>query len=705
MRSFSVAAISASYILSLARGFVLQQSASSCSKLNSFYDKSLGITIYNATLIPRGGLNVSNVFNSVSFCQIVASVAYANSDTLNFQLWLPEETIYEGRFMAVGGGGMAGTVDTSNMIQQLNKGFAVAGGDSGHRAADNNNGGGAPGVYLPYLHDVNQVKAWIHNAISILTQPAKSLVEQYYGAPARYSYYDGCSTGGAQGFALAQFYPDLFDGIYAGSPGNWYSHLALSFLWNGLKTQNTSYLNQDLLNYITDAVLDGGDRLIENPLLCNFDMNKLACDTSTTDTSTCLTPSQLTAAKAIYAGPTSSINGAQLYPGFSFGSETEWALQEQTLSNAFSIPILQNLVYNNLNYDYNTFNFGSDVKDVDLKAGVLIDEITTDLTAFKKAGGKMLVTQGWADPYNAAIWPIQHMQDIQNFFKGSDISDFFNLFMVPGGGHCGAASNYPNVPATYHVVDRLIHTVKSRKLCPWPQTASFVPGGDENSWADYVYYCNDATQEETLGIPKGWEDGEGDVWALDTTKAWPQWNNQRTGRARLNDPYPPPPRTYLDDRLLKAHLSLVQKTPDSPEHLYHRVLNSLLHILFTSKSGYWVIRESLTPSFRSRFIVLQLFPLLDDDGVFHEHMFLLTECRRLGEPWELVEQHLENVCRNNDGHTKNFFAMIQIGLQVRFYRYENRTFEKISDVLDLVGDAMAVMERANYIKTHPVPVV
>ena len=115
-------------------------------------------------------------------------------------------------------------------------------GDSGHLASLNNNGGGAPGVYLPYLHDQNQVEAWIHNAISLFTPAAKSLVSLFYGKAASYSYYDGCSTGGAQGFALAQYHPNLFDGIIAGSPGNWYSHLALSFLWNGLKTQVCSPL-------------------------------------------------------------------------------------------------------------------------------------------------------------------------------------------------------------------------------------------------------------------------------------------------------------------------------------------------------------------------------------------------------------------------------------------------------------------------------
>lgn len=88
----------------------------------------------------------------------------------------------------------------------------------------------------PYLHDKAQVTAWIHDAISLFTPAAKALTASYYGKAARYAYYYGCSTGGAQGFAVAQYYPGLFDGIVAGSPGNWYSHLALSFLWNAQHT-------------------------------------------------------------------------------------------------------------------------------------------------------------------------------------------------------------------------------------------------------------------------------------------------------------------------------------------------------------------------------------------------------------------------------------------------------------------------------------
>ena len=228
-------------------------------------------------------------------------------------------------------------------------------------------------------------------------------------------------------------------------------------------------MTQAILNFTTKGVLDVcdkidgvADRLIENPLQCNFDINQLACTDSDTALSSdkdkevsCLTPAQLAAAKAIYAGPVRADNSQQIYPGFSLGSEIEWLLQEGILTDAFSIPILQNLVYDNLNYDSNTFNWASDVDDVDRKAGSLIDETNPDLSAFRDCGGKLITTQGWADPYKAAMWPIEHLQQIQSFF-GGDVSDLINVFMVPGGGHCGSAEYYPQAPRVYHVVKPLV---------------------------------------------------------------------------------------------------------------------------------------------------------------------------------------------------------------------------------------------------------
>ncbi|EMC95206.1 hypothetical protein BAUCODRAFT_35203 [Baudoinia panamericana UAMH 10762] len=512
----SVACLLASSVTAL----VLPYSTPNCSTFGS----SASLRQYNATFLnathygPRG-VNASGLLNTVSFCEVYASVAYGpyGNDSLVFAVWLPEYVQYENRFMAVGNGGMAGTIDYLNMITQLNSGlgFAVAGGNGGHLASANNGGGGAPGVYIPYLHDQAQVTAWIHDAISLFTPAAKALVNSYYGQNARYAYYDGCSTGGAQGFALAQYHPDLFDGIVASSPGNWYSHLALSFLWNAQQT-NTSATNltQPILNFTKQAVLnacdtlDGvQDQLLEDPLSCKFDINSLACNGSVPAASSsgvinCLTSTQLSAVKAIYAGPVRSDNGSQLYPGFSFGSENEWLYQEGLLSNAFSVPILQNLVFNNLQYNSNTFNWASDVGLLDARAGTLIDEISLNLTAFR-SHGKMLTTQGWADQYNAATWPIEHLEQLETFF-GGDVSDFYELFMVPGGGHCGGAADYASVPATYHTVPALVAWVergfkpfsllstnppdgsnRTRKLCAWPSTARYVQG-NVSDWTSYV---------------------------------------------------------------------------------------------------------------------------------------------------------------------------------------------------------------------------
>lgn len=228
-------------ISSLASALVLPHATPNCSTFASkVLSEQKDATFLNATRYPVHSLNVSNAYNNVPFCEVYASISYGSNgnSSLVFAIWLPERTQYENRFMAVGNGGMAGVIDYDNMLTQLNlgMGFAVAGGNAGHLASQNNGGNGEPGLYLPYLHHEDQVKAWIHDAISLFTPAARALTEAYYGQYPRYSYYDGCSTGGAQGFALAQYHPDLFDGIVAGSPGNWYSHLALSFLWNAQHT-------------------------------------------------------------------------------------------------------------------------------------------------------------------------------------------------------------------------------------------------------------------------------------------------------------------------------------------------------------------------------------------------------------------------------------------------------------------------------------
>jgi feruloyl esterase len=395
------------------------------------------------------------------------------------------------------------------MLTNLNQGYAVAGCDGGHSLADSGNN--TP--FAPYLEDPAKVRAWIHDSIAMTTAVTRSLTADYYSRHPRYSYYYGCSTGGAQGYALAQFHPELFDGIYAGSPGNWYSHLILSFLWNGLQTQGDRYMSQDVLNFVTDKVvaacdeIDGViDGLIEDPQKCLFDITALECKAGQypvkeNNTIVCMTTEQIKAAQAIYQGPKDVRAGKEIYPGFSLGSENGWLGQETMLYPRYAAPILKELVFNDSNYNISQFNWGTDIDVVDRNASPLIDEISPDLSHFQRRGGKLISTQGWADQYNAATWPIQHLMQIRQVMTHAD---FIELFMVPGGGHCGSNPNYPHVPATYHVLDELVPWVEkgikpvqmlssgapdgtdtTRKLCPYPKTANFV-GNDQNDWNSYT---------------------------------------------------------------------------------------------------------------------------------------------------------------------------------------------------------------------------
>ena len=57
---------------------------------------------------------------------------------------------------------------------------------------------GAIGQTLPWVQDKTTLRDWGHTSIHLMTRSAKAIVKAYYRESAAYSYYDGCSTGGAE---------------------------------------------------------------------------------------------------------------------------------------------------------------------------------------------------------------------------------------------------------------------------------------------------------------------------------------------------------------------------------------------------------------------------------------------------------------------------------------------------------------------------
>lgn len=61
-----------------------------------------GTVLTNSTWIPAGAKNVSGTFNTAAFCEVTGKVSYPTDNYVVFEAWLPEETAYNGRFLAVG---------------------------------------------------------------------------------------------------------------------------------------------------------------------------------------------------------------------------------------------------------------------------------------------------------------------------------------------------------------------------------------------------------------------------------------------------------------------------------------------------------------------------------------------------------------------------------------------------------------------------
>ncbi|KIX92482.1 uncharacterized protein Z520_11802 [Fonsecaea multimorphosa CBS 102226] len=493
----------------------------SCTDLISQAGDSSSLAITNATQVGPQTLSFALLgpsTNEVPLCRVQGIVRYALNKSEGIELWLPPPSLWNGRYLVVGTAVFGGIIDYGTMLQQVNAGYAVAGGDSGHLLSTNGNGLSMPGQSIPFLQDPDETTEWIHNSVASMTPPTRALTEIFYGKRPSYSYYSGCSTGGAQGFALAQYHPELFDGIFAGSPGNWYSHLILSFLWNYLNAQR-AFLDQDTLNLITNATLkkcddlDGlMDGVIGDPLNCHFNISEIECTAGQARNNShgiqCVTSAEVATYQAIRAGPREAGTGREVYPGFDFGSESSWLPQEAELALNVTVPILQNLVFKNLSYDYTSFNFTSaELKAIDSKASPLIDSVSPDLRAYKNRG-KLIVTQGWADATNAATWPMQQFEQTNAFLSSNSIaagnaSDFYRLFMIPGYGHCGPAAAYPQVPGTVATLAALVSWVekgiapveiqstgpadgtnRTRKLCAWPLTARYV-GKDPDDWESF----------------------------------------------------------------------------------------------------------------------------------------------------------------------------------------------------------------------------
>jgi feruloyl esterase len=427
-----------------------------------------------------------------------------------FAVKLP--TKWNERFYMVGGGGYAGSISHGPMNAGLLKGYAAASTDTGHDAAKEplatfaNPGPGNP-------HADRKVIDYAYLAVHNTAVLAKRLITAYYGSPAKYSYWVGCSTGGRQGLIEAQRYPEDFDGYVIGAPVLRISGEQMRGIWNAQAvTSEPGRLAMEKLPILASAVYnkcdekDGvRDGLIADPRKCDFDpgadLPKCSDDVDGRD---CFTSGQIEGLRKVYGGVRNS-QGRLLYPGQPVGAEVAPPGGRSGWFGSIGAEPGAGLMFGETfmrfmtrppkgaDWSYKSFNFDTDPASI-AAISRMIDATSADLSKLRKRGGKIIQYHGWADALVNAQVSVDYYESVIKKMGSAQTAQFYKLYMIPGMFHCAGGIGCDRAdwftplvewvekgtPPQAIAAARMQQgaTVMTRPHCPYPEIAKYKGTGE-----------------------------------------------------------------------------------------------------------------------------------------------------------------------------------------------------------------------------------
>lgn len=377
-----------------------------------------------------------------AFCRVMIEDKPTPDSDIKIEVWLPVAG-WNGKFRGQANGGFAGEIDYRMLGFAVMQGYASAGTDTGHAASavDANWALGHP----------EKIVDFGYRGIHEMTVNGKAAVKAFYGEGAKHSYFMGCSNGGRQGLMEAQRYPEDYDGIIAGAPANYWTHLVASAIWDMQATtlDEASYIPASKIPALAHAVVTACDAkdavregILNDPRECHFDPASMLCKAG--DSDSCLTQPQVMALKKLYGGAHDS-KGRAVFPGFVPGGEEGeggWSMwitgpaPGKALLFAFGNGYFANMVYEKSDWDYKKANFDDAVAASDKKFAGVLNAMNADMKAFESRGGKLIIYHGWSDPGISPLSAVNYYESVVKKMGQKDADTFVRLYMVPGMQHC-----------------------------------------------------------------------------------------------------------------------------------------------------------------------------------------------------------------------------------------------------------------------------
>lgn len=452
-------------------------------------------TVESAVLVPGDG-------GTPEFCRVLGMIL----PEIRFEVALP--TAWNRRFLLTGNGGYAGdTLESPQRIRlratAMRQGFAAAVTNTGHDSRDE--------PLATFAVNRQKLLDYAFRSLHVTAEAGKRIAARYYGAGPARSYFQGCSTGGRQALILAQRFPEDFDGIVAGAPVLNFSGTMAGFACReqALLAAPVPYAKLRLLAERIYALCDEKDGLkdglIDDPRRCGFqpgrDLPRCAAGASEEG---CFTAAQIGTLEKIYGDI--QAGGRRYFPGWPVGAEVagadgrsgwdQWIVREnggKTIAYQFADSILRHMAFprKEQGIELTAFDVTKDAARLDWISAIL-DATNPDLSGFRDRRGKLLMYFGWADQSLNAQMGVDYYESVLRK-HGAETTEFFRLFMQPGVFHCGGgvgAGSFEPLPVVVEWVERGkapdritgVRTVdgkvvRTRPLCPYPQTAKYNGAG------------------------------------------------------------------------------------------------------------------------------------------------------------------------------------------------------------------------------------
>ena len=463
----------------------------------------------NSQIIVAAGANLA-------YCQVNILFGANANQNINIRVGLPlnardggtggVQGAWNGRTQGIGGGGCAGSLAVNAPV---NAGYVGSGNDLGHSGGDCEPGVNSDGTYnLQFIND------FIRNGIKEQVLFSKAVAARYYGQKPAYNYWNGCSTGGRQGYLLAQELPRELDGILASAPAIYWTRFQTAQMWGQIAMKDlvgapiaAAKMNQTSASAVAacDAADGVSDGIIDDPRSCKFSATANICGVPGAPATNCLTPQEAAAIDKIWDGPRNS-DGNRIW----FGLDRGTALTGLNGTNPFALGVTQfHWDEHDLLFDWKTVT-ADGYPQVAQDGSRNIADVTdtfAHLDSFKRNGGKLLTFVGGNDQL---IFPrgVINYYRVEASHQGRHgeadfdrLQDFYRLFRAPGVGHCGGGSG----PQPQNLFGALVNWVengvapetilatttaggvvtRSRPLCPYPQTAIYNGSGSSDDAASF----------------------------------------------------------------------------------------------------------------------------------------------------------------------------------------------------------------------------